>query len=255
MEAESLFNDAAAAILFLLVLPLATGVGAHSPGETAMQLLFVIFGGAAIGAATGVAALLIAGQSKDHVVETGVTVLAAYGSFFLADQADASGILAAVVAGLLVGNLGVLGQSAVMSQRARLFVVEFWDFAAFLANSTVFLLIGGAIGAAGLSLQLAPALAIAVGLVLFSRAATIYPLSWLFSRSRQAVPAAQQHVLWWGGLRGALALALALSLPESFAEKRTIIVTTFAVVAFSILVQGLTMPVLLKRLGIAARAP
>jgi CPA1 family monovalent cation:H+ antiporter len=95
---------------------------------------------------------------------------------------------------------------------------------------------------------------VAILLSMLGRAATIYPVAALFGRSKLRLSAAWQHVLWWGGLRGALALALALALPASVAERGQIIAVAFALVAFSVFVQGLTMPALVKRLVLAADA-
>jgi CPA1 family monovalent cation:H+ antiporter len=92
--------------------------------------------------------------------------------------------------------------------------------------------------------------AIAVLLMLAGRALAIYPLSLLVKRTQLRIGSGYQHVLFWGGLRGALALALALALPEHIAERHEIIAVAFAVVAFSIFVQGLTMPWLIRRLGL-----
>ena len=85
------------------------------------------------------------------------------------------------------------------------------------------------------------------------RGLSVYPLAALFHRSRWRLPASYQHTLFWGGLRGALALALALAVPTTVPERNAIIVTAFVVVAFSILVQGLTMPMLIKRFGLAKK--
>jgi CPA1 family monovalent cation:H+ antiporter len=94
---------------------------------------------------------------------------------------------------------------------------------------------------------------VAILLVLAGRALSIYPLAALFRGTRWRLPASYQHTLFWGGLRGALALALALAVPATVPERGTIILTAFIVVAFSILVQGLTMPLLVGRLGLAVR--
>ena len=99
------------------------------------------------------------------------------------------------------------------------------------------------------------AAAVAVVLVLGGRALSIYPLAALFGRSRWRLPASCQHVLFWGGLRGALALALALAVPATVAERNAIIVTAFVVVAFSILVQGLTMPLLIRYFDLSRGRP
>ena len=98
-----------------------------------------------------------------------------------------------------------------------------------------------------------PALLLAIGLVVIGRALAVYPLCLLFLRSRWAVPWRHQHVLWWGGLRGALALALALSLPRSLMLRDEMVIATLGVVTFSVLVQGLTMPLLLRKLEITTK--
>ena len=138
-----------------------------------------------------------------------------------------------------------------------------WDTLVFLLNGLVFILIG--LNEAGQPLHRlgATSAAVAILLVLAGRGLSIYPLSALFRWSRWRLSAAYQHTLFWGGLRGALALALALAVPATVPERSAIILTAFVVVAFSILVQGLTMPWLIKRLHLgrkqavaaSARAP
>jgi CPA1 family monovalent cation:H+ antiporter len=96
--------------------------------------------------------------------------------------------------------------------------------------------------------------AIAIGFLLLGRAASVYPLCALFARSRLRVTAPHQNALFWGGLRGALALALALGLPEGFAGRDAVITVSFAVVSFSNFVQGLTMPAMLRSMAEAPRA-
>ena len=145
--------------------------------------------------------------------------------------------------------------SAALSEHGRDFIVEFWEFAAFIANSIVFLLIG--LTAAQVARQVASPLTLAavIGLVLLGRALTVYPLCLVFIRSRWAVPLREQHVLWWGGLRGALALALALALPADYPDRDRIVIGAFGVVGFSVLIQGLTMPALLRLLGFVPSRP
>ena len=253
LEAESLFNDAAAAVLFSVAVSLAMQSTALDAASISAGLLWSIGGGVLIGAGIGGGALIFASRSSEHLVEVALTVLAAYGAFLAAEQTHASGILATVVAGLMVGNLGVLSQRSEISVKAKAFAIEFWEFAAFLANSAVFPLMGLAIGATAFAPSIALALMAIIVLVLAARALTVYPLSLLFARTRQAVSLKFQHILWWGGLRGALASALALSLPETLLHRDEIIQTTFAVVAFSIIVQGLTMPLLMGKQGLTAR--
>ena len=119
---------------------------------------------------------------------------------------------------------------------------------AFFANSLIFLLIGMRVGVQSFKAFLSAAL-IAIVLVTLGRAFAIYPCCLLFAGSRLRVSAKHQHILFWGGLRGALALALALGLPNDMPGRQDIIAVAFAVVAFSILVQGLTIMPLMRRLG------
>jgi CPA1 family monovalent cation:H+ antiporter len=258
IEAESLFNDGAAAVLFTVVLAWAAHdpAGASGPIEAARAAVIIAGGGLAIGLLVGIAAVLVAGTSDDHLVETALTAVAAFGSFLLAQHVGASGVLATVAAGIVMGNLGLLGKKGRLglglTARGRAFVLEFWEFAAFLANSLVFLLIGSAMAAIDFAREGWGALALALLLALAGRAAAVYPICLLFSRSRWAVPLSEQHFLWWGGLRGALALALALSAPADLPQREDILITAFAVVAFSVVVQGLTAPFALKLRGLTA---
>ena len=256
IEAESLLNDGAAAVLFALILIWA----AHDPARpTDAFSVFVTFvgvtgGGLLIGVAVGLAAVLIAGASDDHLIETALTVTAAFGSFLIAERFDASGVLATVAAGIAMGNLSVRGPKdnspLGLTRHGREFALEFWEFAAFLANSLVFLLIGSALATVDFSREGWRALTLAILLALAGRAIAVYPICLAFVRTRWAVPLNEQHLLWWGGLRGALALALALSLPADISRRDDILIVAFAVVAFSIIAQGLTAPFALRWLKI-----
>jgi CPA1 family monovalent cation:H+ antiporter len=245
VESESLLNDGAAAVAFAVLLGLAHGRGID-PAGIAGSLLWMVLGGVLVGVLVAGATLLVTGRTEDHLVEITLTTIAAYGSFLLAEHFHMSGVLAALAAGLMVGNVGWMGS---ISDTSRDHIASFWDYAAFLANSVVFILIGG-YEANQASKLLTPGAAVAVGLVLLGRIATVYPLCALFASSRLKVDLRHQHVLVWGGLRGALALALALAVPDTVPEKGAIIVAAFAVVAFSIFAQGLTMPWLSRRLGL-----
>jgi CPA1 family monovalent cation:H+ antiporter len=253
VESESLFNDGVAAVLFALALSWAMIPGSAPPGllPAAGAFMAVAGGGLAVGIIVGGAALLLVGRAADRLVGTALTTVAAYGSFFLAEHFHFSGVLASVAAGLLMGNVAILGKvrPKIFSIEERDFIVTFWDFAAFLANSVVFLLIGLTVASIPFARLGMKALAMTIGLVLLGRLMAVYPLSLIFARTRWAIPVRDQHVLWWGGLRGALALALALSLPSGLAFAREIQIATFGVVAFSVVLQGLTMPMLLRVLG------
>jgi CPA1 family monovalent cation:H+ antiporter len=217
-------------------------------------LVAIAGGGLAVGLVTGAGALFLAGRTASHLVSGAVTTVAAYGSFLLAEHFGYSGVLATLAAGLLIGNLAAQGppQKRAFSPPEQDFIAGFWEFAAFLANSVIFLLIGISVADIPFGVLGFKALAVTILLVLAGRLASVYPLCLAFARSRWAIPLADQHVLWWGGLRGALALALALSLPDRLAFAGDIRIAAFGVVVFSVTVQGLTMPLLLRRLGRAA---
>lgn len=208
------------------------------------SLLWTVAGGVLSGAVVAGALLFVAGRTEDHLVEITLTTIAAYGSFLMAEHFHVSGVLASLTAGLLVGNVGWM---RAISESGRSHVLAFWEYVAFLANSVVFILIGSHEAHQPIGLVTGAAAA-AVVLVLAGRALAVYPLCALFARTRVKIDYRYQHVLVWGGLRGALALALALALPGDVPERQEIIVVSFAVVAFSIFVQGLTMPWLIRRL-------
>jgi CPA1 family monovalent cation:H+ antiporter len=189
--------------------------------------------------------LLLAGQTEDPLVEITFTTFTAYASFLLAEKFHASGVLACLTAGLVIGNIGPLGA---ISPRGREAVAAYWEYLGFVANSLIFMDIGIYLSRQGLAGILVPAVG-AVILVIAGRALTVYPCCAMFSRSVLCVLGRHQHVLFWGGLRGGLALALALGLPRDVPHRDTIISVSFVVVSFSIFVQGLTMTPLLRKMG------
>jgi len=244
IESESLLNDGTAAVAFVAVLGVLAG--GHETVLSISGVLFVtIIGGVLIGGIIAYLFMLLAGRTPDYLVEITFTTLAAYGSFFVAEHFRCSGVLAALTAGLVVGNFRSSGSISAAGRHA---LGPFWEYVAFVANSLIFLLIGAQEAQQHFKGLWVPVL-LAIALVTLGRAATIYPLCALFVRSRLKIDMRHQHVLFWGGLRGALALALSLSLPEDLPRRDLIVVITFAVVAFSVFAQGLTITPLLRRLG------
>jgi CPA1 family monovalent cation:H+ antiporter len=244
VEAESLFNDGTAAAAFAITLALAEG---NSVGVAAVMKTIVatVGGGILCGAAVAGGALLLAGRTEDHLVEITFTAIGAYGSFLVAEHFHFSGVLATLTAGLMLGNIGPLGA---ISAKGRDAVESFWEYAGFVANSIVFLLIGMHEAQEKFEAEWF-AICVAIVLVTIGRAAAVYPTCYLFSRSSLHVSAKHQHILFWGGLRGALAVALVLGLPLEVPQREEIVTICFAVVAFSILVQGVTITPLLRRFG------
>jgi len=244
IESESLLNDGSAAVAFVAVLGVLAG-GHESVLSISGALFVTIIGGVLIGGTVAYFFMLLAGRTPDYLVEITFTTLAAYGSFFLAEHYHCSGVLAALTAGLVVGNFRSSGSISTAGRHA---LGPFWEYVAFVANSLIFLLIGAQEAQQHFKGLWAPVL-VAIVLVTLGRAVAIYPLCALFARTRLKVDPRHQHVLFWGGLRGALALALALSLPEDLRQRDVIVVITFAVVAFSVFAQGLTITPLMRRLG------
>jgi CPA1 family monovalent cation:H+ antiporter len=243
IEAESLLNDGTAAVAFVAVLGVLAGGNEGFVSVTGM-LFMTIVGGVLIGGVVASLFMLLAGRTPDYLVEITFTTLTAYGSFLVAEHYHFSGVLAALTAGLVVGNFRSSGPISDIGRNA---LGPFWEYVAFVANSLIFLLIGAQEAEQHFKGLWVPVL-IAIALVTLGRAVAIYPLCALFARSYLKVDLRHQHVLFWGGLRGALALALALALPENLIYHDAIIAITFAVVAFSVFAQGLTITPLLRRL-------
>ena len=244
IESESLLNDGTAAVAFVAVLGVLAG-GHETVFSISGALFVTIIGGVLIGGIIAYLFMLLAGRTPDYLVEITFTTLTAYGSFFVAEHFHCSGVLAALTAGLVVGNFRSSGSISAAGRHA---LGPFWEYVAFVANSLIFLLIGTQEAQQHFKGLWGPVL-LAIALVTLGRAAAIYPLCAIFARSRLKVNMRHQHLLFWGGLRGALALALALSLPEDLPHQNAIVVITFAVVAFSVFAQGLTITPLLRRVG------
>lgn len=266
VEGESLFNDGTAIVLFGIVLaaamPLFAGThsGASDSGSigalsAVVQFLFVALGGVAVGAGLGWIISQLIARVDDYLIETTLTTVLAFGAYLVGERLHVSGVLAVVAAGIVCGNLGPHG----MSPTTRIVLFNFWEYLAFVANSLVFLLIGLDVNIRQI-IQYLPQISVAVGALLFSRALVVYGLTGIVNvyqrRSPQfsAVPRAYQHILFWGGLRGAISLALVLSLPAAFEDRGLLQVMTFGVVLFTLLIQGTTMNTLLCRLGLVERA-
>ncbi len=249
VEGESLFNDGTAIVVFQIMTLLALG-GTLDPLRGLLDFVRISAGGILIGLLLGLIAAELIGRIDDYLIETTLTTVLAYGAYLLAEQFHVSGVLAVVMAGLVNGNIG----HRRMSPTTQIVLLNFWEYLAFLANSFVFLLIGMNVR---LEELIANAYAIggAIAGVLVVRAFTVYGLSGLLRLIRWRVPTAYQHVLFWGGLRGAVSLALAFSLVEmDIPYRQELLAMTFGVVLFTLLVQGTTVQFLITRLGLAGRS-
>ncbi len=249
IEGESLLNDGTAIVLFNLMLTVAL-TGRFNALESAANFVVVSAGGTLIGLGLGWMIARLIARVDDYLIETTLTTVLAFGAYLVAEQFHFSGVLAVVAAGLVNGNIGHQG----MSPTTRIVLFNFWETMAFLANSLVFLLIGLDVNIPALLAAWQPVLW-AILAVLAARAAVVYPLLWWSNRKNEKIPLSWQHVVSWGGLRGAISLALALSLPASLGSERELLrIMAFGVVLFTLLVQSTTMRFLIQRLGIITRS-
>jgi CPA1 family monovalent cation:H+ antiporter len=247
VEAESLFNDGTAIVVFTIVLAMATGAEL-SVGGALMEFLRVSGLAIAVGAAVGVIVSLVTRTIDDPMIEITLTVLTAYGAFVVAELLGLSGVIACVVAGMVTGNWGA---QRGMQPATRVAVDAFWSYLAFLLNSFVFLLVGLEINLARL-MQYLPEVLIGWVAINVARAALVYgKYAIMRMAGSNGMPASWAAVLSWGGLRGGLSMVLALSLPRDFGHRDLILHVTFGVVLLTLLVQGLTVKPLLRAVGLA----
>lgn len=249
VEGESLFNDGTAAVLYAsLVTAIALGL-TPSAGAISLGFARAIVGGAIVGGGVGWGISLIMARLDDHLVEITLTTIAAYGASLLAEAFGSSGVISVISSGIV---LGYYRSEAAMSATTRAAVYSFWEYVAFVINSILFLLIGIDVTITRMAHNLIP-MGIAVGTVIVVRAIVVYSTGAAVSRSMSRIPAKWQHVLNWGGLRGALAIALALGLPRDVPGRDVVLAMTYGVVLWTLLAQGLTMSWLLRKLGLAGR--
>ena len=244
VESESLFNDGTAAVLFSVAVSAMSG-NVPSGWQVAASFLVTFVGGVLCGGLIGWLVLRITGHTEDHLVEITFSTIAAYGSFLAAEHFHLSGVMATLTAGILFSTHGFGGA---ITDKGRAELLSFWEYVAFAANSLIFLLIGARLTHQHFGEVWLP-LVVIIFLVLVGRAAAVYLCCLPFVRSSLRVDRSHQHILVWGGLRGALALALVFGLPPHIPRRDAVVSIVFGIVAFSVLVQGLTMPWLLQRLG------
>ena len=241
LEGESLMNDGTAIVIYSLVLS-ALETQQFSLLDGLFNFVLVAGGGISVGMILGWMVSRLISRVDDHLVETSLTTVLAFGAYLVAEELHVSGVLAVVAAGVVNGNIGPRG----MSPTTKVAVFNFWEYAAFLANSAIFLMIGFATDIPAM-IEHWLVIVWAIVAVLVGRAVVIYGLA----RLGREIPSAWRHILFWGGLRGGIGLALALGLPAALGpEKDLEIALTFGVVLFSILVQGTSMNFLFRRLGI-----
>lgn len=246
IEGESLVNDGTAVVLFTIVLGAVSG-GGFSVLHGVLDFGRIVGMGVGIGMLIGFASALLLRQVNDAMIEITVSTLVAYGSFTIAEELHASGVIATVTAGMFFGSYAA---PRTMGPQTRVAVEAFWEYVAFVLNSLVFLLIGLAVSVQQLIAAYRPIL-LAFLAVLVARAFVVFVATVITRPTTERIPWRWSLVLTWGGLRGALSMVLALSLAPDFPNRDLIVTMTFGVVILSIVLQGVTAGPLLRKLGLA----
>lgn len=246
LEAESLLNDGTSIVAFTLLITYLDG-SAITPLALLVDFLRMTLGGAALGVAVGWGVSHVRRRVGDVAIEITLTTIAAYGSFVLAEWLGCSGVIATVAAGVMCGHAA---RHFNITASMREAVDGYWEWIAFALNSAVFLLLGAELSPSAMW-AVWPLIAVGALAVLLARAVVVSGAA-IATRRHEHVPGAWQGVMTWGGLKGALSLVLALALPAGLANRATIISMTAGVVVISLLVQGASMPLLLRRLKIGA---
>ncbi|MCL1464173.1 cation:proton antiporter [Argonema galeatum] len=243
VEGESLFNDGVALVLFSLILKV------HSTGsvtflEGIQDLFVVIVGGTLVGLALGYLSTGLFVRSEDPLSSILLTVAIALGAYQAGEFLSVSGVVAVVVAGLMVGNLGI---SRSVSASSRITLLSFWDYAGFGVNTFIFLLIGLEIDLITFWKTL-PAVMLAIMAYQVGRFVCVYPLLAAVRLFDRPIPFRWQHVLFFGNIKGSLSMALAFSLPATIPGREELIALVFGSVLLSLVGQSLSLPWLVRRL-------
>lgn len=253
---ESLFNDGTALVFFTTMLGIATA-GTFHAAETVERFVVAVAGGLLLGVAVGVGGGALLQRIDDTLVEMAIMLIMAYGGYLLAERLGVSGPLATVAAGLFLGEHDI----HVLSPTTRMQTRAIWEFLDFGANSLLFLLVGLELRSVGRATvfgqggQVWWSLAVAILAVLLARLIVVWATGLVLARAGHPFPPGWRGAIVWAGLRGAVALAAALSLPADLPGRELLLVLTFGVVLFTIVVQGMTMPWLLAWRGLIARDP
>ncbi|GAA2527590.1 Na+/H+ antiporter [Winogradskya humida] len=255
LRAESLVNDGTALVIFGIAVQIATGHDGVGPGGIALDFLISYAGGIGVGLAAGWLSIRLRGVVRDTLLNNTVSLLTPFAAFLLAEEINASGVLAVVVAGLYISQAG----SLLIAAQERIRVRAFWQLATFLLNGTLFVLVGLELRGAVNDLTSYPLRTAVVDALLVAAAVIGTRLVWLNTtpyliRALDRRPQQRARRIGfrgrqpnaWAGFRGAVSLAAALAIPSGVPGRDLIIVVTFGVILVTLVVQGLTLPAVLR---------
>jgi Na+:H+ antiporter len=237
LEGESLFNDGTGVAVFSAVLATILA-GSPSIGDAVVRLVLITAGGAVIGVAVGFLGVALMRVAEDAPLEILATLVIAYGSYLAADIVHASGVVAVVAAGIVIARYGSATDKLHGTQ-----LMGYWNLLAFVLNAVLFILVGAALPAWRL-LPVAGLIAATFAIMLLVRAVPVYGLLGAVAWRSTSIPLAWRHLTFWAGLRGALSVALALSVADVVQIDRRVSLVAYGVVLLSLLIQGgLIVPV------------
>jgi len=251
MAGESLFNDGVGVVLFTILLAAAmssTGDAGIDFAHIARLFFVEALGGALLGAVTGYIAYLAMRSIDDYPIEVLISLGLVTGTYAVAEMLHVSGPIAVVVTGVITGNRGA---SHAMSDTTRRYLFDFWSLIDELLNSILFLLIGLEVLVISFNVSLIPLAIAAIPVVFMARLISV-ALPMAFVSIKQRFVKGTVPILTWGGVRGGISVALALSIPF-VTERPQILAATYAVVLFTLVVQGLTLPAVVRRFANPAR--
>lgn len=243
LEGESLFNDATGVAVFAAVLASIAG-GAFSAGDASIRFLLITVGGTAAGLVSGAAAVLLLRRAQEAEVEILVTLVAAYGSYLLADLLHFSGVVAVVVAGLVVARFGHGSKETKGTQ-----LIGFWHLLAFVLNAVLFVMVGSRLPTTELIRMLPLAAGLYAAMVVV-RAVPVYGLLAVIDPHAIRIKWSWRALTFWGGLRGALSVALALAVAETTGIDPRVSTVAYGMVVLSLIVQGGLISPFARALGL-----
>jgi len=247
VETESLVNDGTGVVLFTVALAVLTGGAPETSGVVTFLAAVVV--SPLLGIAAGYIAARLIGMTTDHLLEVSITIVLAYGVYAGAEAVHLSGILATVTAAV---TLGIFGRGSAMSARARDAIDAFWEVVAFVLTVIVFLLVGVVIELEALARAAGP-IVIGILAITVGRAIVVYGLIGVGARALRGprgmpkMPLPWLHVLFWSGLRGAVAVALVLSIPRGLDGRDLVADVAFGIILFTLLAQGSTIGIVIDR--------